>query len=524
MTTALKIEHKSPQSKISYKELYDIVFPSSLPPSAIPEEECVLGALMLDHSAFAIVKDLLKAEYFSLKAHQLIYAACESLNNAHKPIDFILVIDQLKRAGHLEKVGGPAFVIELTNKLASAANIEVHAMNIYEQWMRRDGIEKCIKRMYDFKDPVKDVFDIRNNFSDELRVLPPKSFFKVTGFNKSIESGAKAPNLDKMCGHLWNKTEVAFFFGPPGTGKSIFAIQVADAVSKGKDVVPNILINECGPQKVLYIDFELTDRNIKNRYSSDEDPNKHYTFDDDNLLRAVINPDFLDYDERLDKIAQKQIESLILTHNPEVMIVDNITFLTSESSQDTEVASKLMKKLIYYKRKYGMSLLVIAHTTKAYSPFSPLQDSDMAGSAQLQNFADALFGIKRSAMDEHMIYLKQFKDRNEPMVNGSENVLTFTTGKGGADNSFLSYEYHTVTRELQHLATPDDDAELMKLQIKKAVEIYVNERGGYRKVMKAIGWDRSLNNLRTRMQKYARESEEYEFEEETGNIKLATPF
>lgn len=524
MTTALKIEHSNKQSK-SYKELYQqltsFVFPEAQP-HAIPLEECILGALMMDEAAFAKVKDMLKPEHFYLDAHQCIYEACISLYDSNTPIDLVLVTMQLKKEGALDRVGGPTFVVELTNKVASAANIEHHSHIVYQMWMRRDGFEKCIKSLYNFKDLKRDVFDTRNDLSDELRVMPSKSFFHVTDFNKSIESGENAPDLHKMCGHLWNKTEVAFFFGPPGTGKSIFAIQVADALSKGEDVIPNILVNECDPQLVLYIDFELTDRNIKNRYSSDQDKSKNYNFSGDNLLRAVINPDFLDYDERLDKIAQKQIESLILSHKPEVMIVDNITFLTSESSQDTDVAKKLMKKLIYYKRKYDLSLLVIAHTNKGYSPFTPLQDSDMAGSSQLQNFADALFGIKRSAMDEHMIYLKQFKDRNEQMVNGSENVITFTTGKGGVDLNFLGYEYHSVGREVQHLATPDDDAELMKMQIKKAVEIYVNEKVGYRKVMKAIGWDRSLNNLRTRMQKFAEASEEYEFD--NGSIKIATPF
>ena len=64
-------------------------------------------------------------------------------------------------------------------------------------------------------------------------------------------------------------------------------------------------------------------------------------------MRASINPDFLDYDDRLDKIAQTQIENLILTFKPEVVIVDNITFLTSESNQDTDVAKRLMKKLVF---------------------------------------------------------------------------------------------------------------------------------------------------------------------------------
>ena len=44
-------------------------------PQALPLEEAVLGALMLDREALPVVMDILRPESFYLEAHQHIYRA-----------------------------------------------------------------------------------------------------------------------------------------------------------------------------------------------------------------------------------------------------------------------------------------------------------------------------------------------------------------------------------------------------------------------------------------------------------------
>ncbi len=90
-------------------------------PQAVPLEEAVLGAIMLDKEALTVVLDILRAESFYLDAHQLIYKAMMRLFEKSQPVDLLTVTEELKKTEDLEAAGGPYYLIELTNKVASAA-------------------------------------------------------------------------------------------------------------------------------------------------------------------------------------------------------------------------------------------------------------------------------------------------------------------------------------------------------------------------------------------------------------------
>ena len=94
-----------------------------LPPQALEVENAVLGALMIDKDAYAIVCELLYPESFYDPRHQLIYAAIRDLNMEEKPVDVLTVTERLAKSGNLEEVGGPGYVAELSSKVASSANI-----------------------------------------------------------------------------------------------------------------------------------------------------------------------------------------------------------------------------------------------------------------------------------------------------------------------------------------------------------------------------------------------------------------
>ena len=106
-------------SKKRGEDLSNYVF-GKVQPQAVPLEEAVLGALMLDKEALSIVLDIIRAESFYVDAHQLIYRAMLRLFERSQPVDLLTVMEELKKSGDLEAVGGPAYLAELTNRVASA--------------------------------------------------------------------------------------------------------------------------------------------------------------------------------------------------------------------------------------------------------------------------------------------------------------------------------------------------------------------------------------------------------------------
>lgn len=94
-----------------------------LPPQALDLEQAVLGALMLEKDALSSVIDIIKPEVFYDERHQRIFNAIRLLFERTSPVDILTVTALLRQQGELEMIGGAYYITELTNRVASAANI-----------------------------------------------------------------------------------------------------------------------------------------------------------------------------------------------------------------------------------------------------------------------------------------------------------------------------------------------------------------------------------------------------------------
>jgi replicative DNA helicase len=111
--------------------------PTHLPPQAIELERAILGAAMIEQHATTHVLELLTEASFYQREHQLVFAAMRELATASAPIDQLTVVQQLRKAGVLERAGGVGFVAGLTMKINSGANIEAHCAIVREQHIKR---------------------------------------------------------------------------------------------------------------------------------------------------------------------------------------------------------------------------------------------------------------------------------------------------------------------------------------------------------------------------------------------------
>ncbi|WP_284149618.1 replicative DNA helicase, partial [Escherichia coli] len=128
-------------------------------PQAVQMEEAVLGAVMLDREAFGIVCELLRPEHFYLDSHQHIFRSICDLANRSCPIDLLTVTEELKRNGTLDSVGGGYYLVELSNRVASSANIEAHARIIAEMHIRREVIRVSTENLQKAYEHGSDAFE-----------------------------------------------------------------------------------------------------------------------------------------------------------------------------------------------------------------------------------------------------------------------------------------------------------------------------------------------------------------------------
>src|SRR6476620_10077461 len=139
-----------------------------VPPQAKDLEEAVLGAIMLEKSAFDTVVEILKPDCFYVEANQRIYRAMQGLQQKNSPIDLLTVVEELKFREEIDLVGGPFYVTRLTNAVVSSANIEAHSRIILQKFIQRELIRISGEIIGDAYEDSTDVFDLLDDAETKM--------------------------------------------------------------------------------------------------------------------------------------------------------------------------------------------------------------------------------------------------------------------------------------------------------------------------------------------------------------------
>jgi len=271
-----------------------------------------------------------------------------------------------------------------------------------------------------------------------------------------MEDAKNLPEIQKMFDVFLHSGELAILFGDTGIGKSILAVAIADAVSRGASLLS--LENQYEACKVIYYDFELSDKQFQKRYSSEAGDVHQFSND-----LYTDNVDFteliVDRNNKFEQVLLEKIKMDIIDVDAKLIIIDNITFLSAQTSSDVQVAMELMKLLKQLKTELGITILVLAHTPKRHASH-PLTINDLAGSKQLSNFADTVFAVGVSSADSGYRYIKQVKpSRSGELKYDASNVLKCELLRNETDQTLLTFQFIEFCDESSLLAdTMDDEA------------------------------------------------------------------
>lgn len=225
-------------------DLSNLVY-GKLQPQAIPLEEVVLGALMIDKDALPKVLDVLRPTSFYKHAHQVIYEAILRLFERSQPIDILTVHEALNKADQLEEIGGVNYLVDLSNKVGSAANIEYHARIIAQKHIQRELIRVSTNIINDSFEDTKDVFQLLDDAESSLFEITQQNLnrsFEDLGTlalraQKQWEAVAEREEgligvptgfteLDRIT-NGWQQSDLIIVAARPGMGKTAFTLALA---------------------------------------------------------------------------------------------------------------------------------------------------------------------------------------------------------------------------------------------------------------------------------------------------------
>ncbi|MEV0249663.1 replicative DNA helicase [Nocardia sp. NPDC050712] len=111
------------------------------PPHDMAAEQSVLGGMLLSKDAIADVIEVLRPGDFYRPAHQAVYDTILDLYGRGEPADPVTVAAGLDRRGELKRIGGPPYLVTLTQTVPTAANAGFYAEIVSEKAILRRLVE-----------------------------------------------------------------------------------------------------------------------------------------------------------------------------------------------------------------------------------------------------------------------------------------------------------------------------------------------------------------------------------------------
>jgi len=232
----------TPSTSVFSKEVMDH---GRVPPQALDLEEIVLGSMLLERDALTEVIDIVNPNIFYKESHQKICEAIHRLFRNSDPIDILTVTNELKTTHDLEAVGGAYYIAQLTNRVASAANIEYHARILVQKHIERELIQSSSEIITMAYDESIDVFDLLDKAQSNLFELSEKNFRRsyVSMDNivrEAVEEIQRArthqdelrgvptgfTELDALTGGF-QRSDLIILAARPGMGKTALALTMA---------------------------------------------------------------------------------------------------------------------------------------------------------------------------------------------------------------------------------------------------------------------------------------------------------
>lgn len=226
-------------------------------PNELRIEVMVLGTLIQSRPGLVTALPYLKRiEVFYKPAHQQIYRAILSLYRKGESVDILTVTQELREIGKIDFVGGPNYVVSLTQNAYSDANLLHHIHILLEYYARREVMNLFLQGYQGAGDQSNDILELISknvsNLSALLGGITANSavtaaqvyddFIATTQANieklglVGVPSGISS--IDRLTGG-WHKGNLIIIAARPGMGKTALGLQCAKnaVLQYGKRVV-----------------------------------------------------------------------------------------------------------------------------------------------------------------------------------------------------------------------------------------------------------------------------------------------
>ena len=435
-----------------------------LPPQAVELEESVLGALMLEKEAYGTVAELLSPCSFYKEAHRKIYEAMLHLAAKENPIDMLSVVEQLRRDGTLEEVGGAVYISQLTGKVASTAHLLYHAQIVAQKGIARDLIgmsSDIIKEAYDDTTDVEEllqkaeggIFEIsqRSQKRDVVQIDPviQEAFARMEKARQNDNSMSGVPSgftdLDKVTSG-WQKSDLIIIAARPAMGKTAFVLSMAK----------NMAVNYKVPVALFSLEMsnvQLVNRLIMNvcEIEGSKIRNGKFTMQEWNQLETRVTslmgaPIYVDDTPSLSVFElRSKARKLVREHKVQCIIIDYLQLMNASGmnfgsrEQEVSIISRNLKALA---KELDIPIIALSQLNRSVEGRTGIEGkrpqlSDLRESGAIEQDADMVCFIHRP---EYYFRSGEKSADYDPSMIGMAQIIIAKHRNGATADVVLRFE------------------------------------------------------------------------------------
>lgn len=220
-------------------------------PHAEHAERAVLGALLIDSTAYQRVAQQLHPDDFYHPAHRLLWEAIAHYYDHHAAIDVIGLGEALRQAGTLSQIGGVAYLEHLADTTLTADHLDEHAEIIREM----AGKRRLIEIAYQLANDAHGTASVREILAElDATTIPLAK--QVTSSAATCLAHVEPKPIEWLWPQRMPLGMIVILDGDPGLGKSTVSLDLAARVSTGRPMPDHTSSCLRGPATVLLMGAE----------------------------------------------------------------------------------------------------------------------------------------------------------------------------------------------------------------------------------------------------------------------------
>ncbi len=403
-------------------------------PFSLEAEQSVLGAILLDSSCIDKVAEILpRPEYFHLGNHKLIYETLLDMFTQGRTIDFVTLLEELKKNSVFNDSNGKTYLMELAQIVPSISNVENYASIVRDNYdvrtliiTARDIIEDATQGTYDasvlIDSAEQKIFDIRRGKSmqglQRVNESIIETFDRLDALNsdsqnlyRGIPTGIK--DLDDTITGL-NRSDLILLAARPGMGKTSFALNIARHVAVKES------------KKVAFFSLEMTREQLTSRLLSTEAmvhgvKLRTGKLEEDEWIRLIEAGDILSktklyFDDTPGITVPEMKAKLRRLKDVDLVVIDYLQLMSSAKRIDNRVQeiSEITRNLKIMAKEINVPVITLSQLSRASEQRAEHRPmlSDLRDSGSIEQDADIVLFLYRGDYYKNDEAIEEDYDKN----------------------------------------------------------------------------------------------------------------